>query len=991
MNQVVADGHREVIDLNNNSDGLGKVESISNVALEEEEEFFDAMEDVSNVEEGDDLGLANSEEEEEFFDAVSKQDWLIKQIAAFNVPLSIFHYKDYDSDFFTSWYNMSSEILKEINRACPEKKVLNLALSVLMLPYIAFTALGLVIYSRFKASSKTQEGVVEDKTKKSETGVPKRLAYGALAAMAIFVNVTVLVALIVPATVALATFYLLNRDLSHSLVTALKITMGQYSNKHQNIEVSFHKTEVPEPSIEYDMEIKFPPQFKQLLRDLCENENNKCFSVEPDSKHNTVLKLSININLKNGLKPLHSEIKDVLATSIQEFAKTMEELMKLEKKDITYDKLKELLDEFRLKVVDSIGSKLTTHLIENAYQVAFIQAIKFAQKRKKDFSLEDALRDMLVKQELESQGKELPNEKEMIIKDLREAGAKVPDILEDSDLPVFKAEWEQLIKEGKIAERTIINTYKDMYPQETKKALDNARIEIECLEKEGQKRYIRVQEKLKEVYDEEKNNFINDDLKKKLEDFLKEEKSNGICEKLKEIYDNIKVNGSTYGVLERKSGDLLKEVGEGERHEKLKEIYEIIKKNSLAEDNLRRRLEGLLKFEYDNQEVKQRLVKSVMRKAKDKLSRLGILSLIEEQFVNLEKKIKVSLSEEALDEVNDFVEKVYLEITKRKTQDLFKSQAKGIENSCKLLEEKEPYLVQRINVHRVKIAECLEQRILSLKEEIEENENLNKYLENERKRKGEKHPSTKLIEKHLENNKEILKVLEQLELEKEGLLINRKTINDYREELESREKIRFAIIDDNLLKEFERKTFSQEAVKELLEKAELEYYLAEKCIKSPVIKTKDNIKHSCQDLLSPLINRLVENIVNNVPKSDKSSWLQPMKAVKTGLGYIKTGLAVAMHGDKSVEGKALSVAHDTHKEVETFLQHFQSNYEGVGGFLGNLFSDDGTTFKNDVWPKVKEHLHGMWDRFFKDIEFKIGNKLDEVNVTQQNQETAITA
>nr|WP_255563336.1 hypothetical protein [Wolbachia endosymbiont of Bemisia tabaci] len=26
MNQVVADGHREVIDLNNNSDGLGKVD-----------------------------------------------------------------------------------------------------------------------------------------------------------------------------------------------------------------------------------------------------------------------------------------------------------------------------------------------------------------------------------------------------------------------------------------------------------------------------------------------------------------------------------------------------------------------------------------------------------------------------------------------------------------------------------------------------------------------------------------------------------------------------------------------------------------------------------------------------------------------------------------------------------------------------------------------------------------------------------------------------
>ncbi|WP_343289261.1 hypothetical protein [Wolbachia endosymbiont of Encarsia formosa] len=993
MNQVVADGHIEVIDLNNNSDGLGKVESISNIALEEEEEFFDAMEDVSNVEEGNDLGLANSEEGEEFFDAVSEQT---KQIAAFNVPLSIFHYKDYDSDFFTSWYNISSEILKEINRACPEKKVLNLALSVLMLPYIAFTALGLVVYSRL--NSKTQEGVGEDKTKKSETGVPKRLAYGVLAAIAIFVNVTVLVTLVVPATISLATFYLLNRDLSHSLVAALKISMVRYSNKHQNIEVSFYETVVSDSRTEYDMEIKFPPQFKKLLRDLCENENNKWFSVARDSEHNIILKLSTNINLKNGLKPLYNEINDVLTTSIKELAKAMEELIKLEKKEITYDKLQELLNEFRLKIVSSIGYKLTTHLIENAYQVAFIQAIKFAQKRKKDFSLEDALRDMLVKQELESQGKELPTERGMIIKDLKELllGDDIMELLDNADdisddvLLVLKARWKQFIEEDDIAERKVIDIYKDMYPKETEKALDNAKIEIEYLEKEGQKRYIRVREKLKEVYDEEKNNFINDDLEKKLEDFLEQEEPNGIYEKLKEIYENIKGNGSTYGVLERKSGDLLKEVGEGERYEKLKEIYEIIKKNSLAEDNLRRRLEGLFKFEYDNQEVKQRLVKSVMRKAKDELSRLGILSLIEEQFVNLEKKIKASLSEEALDEVNDFVEKAYLEITKCKMLNLFRGQAKSMKGLCDLLKEDEPELIESINTHRTEIAKCLEQRI-SLKEEIEENENLNKDLEDERKIKGEKHPSTKLIEKHLKNNQEILKALKQLELEEKGLLINEKTKNDYREELESREKIKFAIIEDDLLKAFEHEILDEEAIKKLIERAELEYYLTEKCIKSPVIKTKDNIKHFCQDLLSPLINRLVENIVNNVPKSDKSSWLQPIKAVKTGLGYIKTGLAVAMHGDKSAEGKSLSVAHDTHKEVETFLQHFQSNYEGVGGFLGNLFSDDGTTFKNDVWPKVKEHLHGMWDRFFMDIEFKIGNKLDEVNVTQQNQETAITS
>ncbi|UYC23218.1 hypothetical protein L3551_04825 [Wolbachia endosymbiont of Aedes aegypti] len=923
MNQIVADDCKEIVDLNNNNDDLDKIQSISNVALEEEEEFFDAMEDVSNVEEENDLGLANSEEGEEFFDAISQQDWLTKQVAAFNVPPSIFHYKDYNSDFFTSWYNMSSRIFKEINRACPEKKVLNLALSVLILPYIAFVAMGLVIYSRFKADSKTQEGVVEDKAKKSETSVSRRFAYDALAAIAIFVNVTVLVALIVPATIALATFYLLNRELSHSLVAVLKISMGRYSNKHQNIEISFHETEFPEPNITWDMEIKFPPQFKQLLRDLCENGNDKWFSVKRGLEHNIILKLSASINLNNGLKPLHNEIKNVIATSIQEFAKIMEELVKLEKEEITRDKLKELLNEFRLKVVSSIGSKLTTHLIENAYQVAFIQAIKFQQNRRgEDFSLEDELKNTLVKQKLESQGKELPNEKEMIIKDLKEAGAKVPNALDDSELPVFKAEWERLIQEGKITRKTIIDVYKDTDLGKTEEVLNDAKEIIKDLKKQGQVRYTGIHEKLKAVYNEGKNNLTNDDLKRKLE--------------------------------------------------------------------------GLFKFEYGDQEVEQRLVKSVMKKAKGELGLLGMLSLID-QFRDLEEEIKGPLNGESLEEasgkVNAFIAKMYLEITKRKTQDLFKSQAKGIENSCKLLEREAPDLVEKINSHRVRIEKYLKrpEQPMLLRKIIEGSKDLNKYLEDERKIKGEKHPSTKLIEKHLKNNQEILKTLKQLELEEKGLLINEKTKNDYREELESREKIKFAIIEDDLLKAFEHEILDEEAIKKLLERAELEYYLAEKCIKSPVIKTKDNIKHFCQDLLSPLINRLVENIVNNVPKSNKSSWLQPMKAVKTGLGYIKTGLAVAMHGDKSAEGKALSVAHDTHKEVETFLQHFQSSYEVVGGFLGNLFSDDGTTFKNDVWPKVEEHLHGMWDRFFKDIEFKIGNKLDEVNVTQQNQGTVITA
>ncbi|KAF5269090.1 hypothetical protein FQR65_LT19237 [Abscondita terminalis] len=83
---LIVDDYEKVV---NNSDGLGKVESISNVALEEEEEFVDAMETVSNVEEGNNLGLATSEEEEEFFDAVEEQE----PLANFNVPLSIFYYK----------------------------------------------------------------------------------------------------------------------------------------------------------------------------------------------------------------------------------------------------------------------------------------------------------------------------------------------------------------------------------------------------------------------------------------------------------------------------------------------------------------------------------------------------------------------------------------------------------------------------------------------------------------------------------------------------------------------------------------------------------------------------------------------------------------------------------------------------------------------------------------------------------------------------------
>ncbi len=825
MNKAVADDYEEVV---NNSGGLGKAESV--VTLEEEEEFFDAMEAVSNVEEGNNLGLATSEEEEEFFDAVEEQE----PLANFNVPLSIFHYKDYNSDFFTSWYNISSEIFKEINRTCPEKKILNLALSVLMLPYIAFTALGLVVCSRFQANSKTQDSVGEDKTKKSETGGPKRLAYGVLAAIAIFVNMAVLVALVVPATIALATFYLLNRDLSHSLVTALKISMGRYSNKHQNIEVSFHEKEVTGPNIAWDMEIEFPPQFKRLLRDLYENENNKWFDVTRNSEHSIVLKLSTNINLKNGLKPLRNEIKDVLATSIQEFAKTMEELIKLEKKEITYDKLKELLNEFKSKVVDSIGPNLTSHLIQSAYQVAFIQAIKFQRDRRgEDFSLEDEIKNSLVRQELES---------------LRGIG------------------------------------------------------QTRC---------------------------------------------NNIYKKLKEIHEN----------------------------------------SSLTNDTLKRGLEDLFKFEYDDQEIERRLIKSVMKKVQGKLSQSDIpdkeKQSLRKQLEDLEKKVKVPSDKEASAKINDFIEKMYLEIKKYKVQRLLREQKKGVLRLCKKLRKYgESGLAEIIEAFRVQDEGHLEKSTLeqTLKDQ-------NKRLQAEQNNREKGHPGTRSIEVLLKRNEEILKALKQLELGKKELLINEETKNDYKEELTSREKIKFAVIEDDLLKVFKLETFDEKEIKKLLERAELEYCLAEKRIKYPVIKTKDNIKHFSQNLLSPLIDNLTKNIINNIPGNSEGCIQKVKNWSKVMFGAIKIGASNAYK--ETTERKALNVAHNTYKEGETFLQCFQSNYEGIGAFLGNLFSDDGVTFKNDVWPKIEEHLHGMWDRFFKDIEFNIGNKLDEVSVTQQRQETMI--
>ncbi|MGL9731278.1 MAG: hypothetical protein ACR5KX_00270 [Wolbachia sp.] len=103
---------------------------------------------------------------------------------------------------------------------------------------------------------------------------------------------------------------------------------------------------------------------------------------------------------------------------------------------------------------------------------------------------------------------------------------------------------------------------------------------------------------------------------------------------------------------------------------------------------------------------------------------------------------------------------------------------------------------------------------------------------------------------------------------------------------------------------------------------------------------------------------------------------------------------LAIGGENSTERKALKVAHDTYEEVKEFLQYFESSYEEVVGLIGNVFSDNGETFKKDIWPKIKDHLCEMLDILFKDIEFtlisndeskNVSKELDEVSIMQPQQ------
>ncbi|MGL9731277.1 MAG: hypothetical protein ACR5KX_00265 [Wolbachia sp.] len=332
-------------------------------------------------------------------------------------------------------------------------------------------------------------------------------------------------------------------------------------------------------------------------------------------------------------------------------------------------------------------------------------------------------------------------------------------------------------------------------------------------------------------------------------------------------------------------------------------------------------LEDLLKFEGSDQEVERRLIRSVIKRAKSELRQLSILDKEESGLVrrltqsmwgtssqdkeekslmkrleDLEKEVEVLSTEEASNKVNDFVERMYLEIKQHKVQGLLQEQKEGVLYSCKVLKRYESDLAETVETFCKQDLRYLEESTLeqTLKDQ---NEHLKVKLNDRQKW----HLSIESIRELLKNNQQILETLEQLELKKDGLLINEKTEYDYKEELKSREKIKFAIIEDKLLeiikssskdellkiiekafykgklleiketsKDKPLEIIRQVAIKRLLEKAELEYCLAEKCVKYPVIETKNNIKHFCQALLSPLIGNLVEKIINHIPKDNKS-------------------------------------------------------------------------------------------------------------------------
>lgn len=919
----------------------------------------------------------------------------INQVAKLDIPISLFSYKDYNSDFIISWYNVASEIFKEINHSNAEKQRLNLALSVLMFPYIALTALGIVSYRQ--AIKKNHKDPTEGKS----TNQAKKLAYNILTLVVVCVNVVILIALLIPATVALAIFYSLNQKLSKDLITVLKISKeNEYEN--QNIIVSIHDEEIETSNIKFNIKIKCPKQFHRLIRDL--TKDNNWVEITSDKKGDITLKLSVGITLKDGLIPLRSEIKKLLETSLKELAVTTGELIALERRNITYNKLKELLNEFRLKVVDNIDSKIINYLIEDARKVVFIQAIKVKkERRKEEFISGDRLKEILIRQELKAQGKKLPTKKEIIIKALNKLkGEKInennvnDEIYEmlklEYEALLHKSEYEALPGEEGLIEKTNIDIYREYFPQEIDSAISKAEEKVKELKHRGEKRYIKIENELKETYETlKRGNLQDDNLKQKLKDLFKPDLD----------------EDTFHRDLRRSQLDkvvsLLKHIPWDEVKSLTKHIDDIIGQNSINDHReLHELMEDYNKQATDIEKISNFIDKAIEVIAKHRLQSLydqqrenglELLSEDDRKFFNSKKiiepesfkkenvslnqlKEKIETKRKNLKNEHDSIKTNY-DLVKELIDESLKILSHKLDPLCDKLREKDFYakteeFIKKLKEERYKMHDDIKktdaEEIIKLMETntnelINQCEVVNDIINTQNRLKKQ------MIGIHLRNSEKFLELLKQLKLEQEALTINEETENAYKARLFSNEKIKFSIIEDKLIELLKKKEGDFNEIKTLLKDAELEYYLADRCVKNPTIVIKDNIKYFCQDLLSPLIDELTTNFINNLQKDkDDGSISFIKKKLNAAKNWVLLGTNIDSY--KNINNST-NLANKTIEEIEEIVQFFETTYEEMGELIGNTFSDEGETFRNTVWPRIKDNLYEIWNRFLQDIEIKI--------------------
>ncbi|WP_339045440.1 hypothetical protein [Candidatus Mesenet endosymbiont of Agriotes lineatus] len=951
----------------------------------------------------------------------------INLVAKLDIPLSLFNYKDYSSDFVISWYNVASKIYKQINYSSAEKQRLNLALSVLMFPYIALIALGIVSYKQ--ATKKNQK---DPTLKEKNTNQAKKLVYNILTLAVVCINIVILTALLIPATVALTIFYALNKKLSKDLITVLKISK-ENGYENQNVIVSIHDKEIDTSNIKFDIKIKFPEQFRRLIRDL--TKDNSWAEITSDKKGDTMLKLSANITLKDRLIPLRSEIKKLLGTSLKELAVTIDKLIALEKKDITYNKLKELLNEFRLKVVDNIDPKIISYLIEDAYKIAFIQATKVGKERRKEgFISEDKLKEVLIRQELKDQGEKLPTEKEFIIKELSKLkGKKInANDVDDKIYQILKLEYEDrlyskhetLSGEGRLIKKTNIDIYREYFPQKIDSAISKAEERIKELKQRGQERYTKVENKLKEMHEVlKRENAQDDDLKQKLKDLfepdtdentlyqnfrrsqldkavnsLKRIPWNEVKSLTKHIDDKIDqslVNNHrelhelivkyNKQATDEEINNLINEVIKVVAKHKLQNLYEQQKENGLellSEDDIEffnskkivepelfknaslELLKGEIEKQYENLKNEHDSIKTNYALVRE---------LIDEPLKSLHSELR-SLSqgknnenickkiEENIEKFNKIRYEINDEIQEEKIKEKVSAIKKDMDALVELYKEKISVINTNIQSNKIRLLDSDNNiSIASISKLINQCKTVNYEVNIQNRLKKQ------MIEMHLKNSEKFLELLKQLKLEQEELTINEETENAYKARLFSNEKIKFSIIEDKLIELLKGGNFNE--IKILLETVELEYCLADRCTKNPTVAIKDNVKQFCQDLLSSLINELITNFINNLQKDKDDGWINfGKKKLNVAKNWIQLGVGANKYKNTN---NAVNLANETIGEVDEIVQYFETNYEEIGKLIGNTFSDEGETFKNVVWPRIKDNLYGVWNRFLQDIEIKI--------------------